>query len=113
MKVIQIFLVEDDLVDTLDIQRVLDKLSMVHRREVARNGEEGSEKLEDLSPEGQPLPDVLLIYINMPRMNGLEFLSAVRHSEKWNHLKCFMITTSAETVDREAARKLGVSGYIV
>ena len=113
MKVIHILLVEDDHLDTIDIQRVLDNLSLVYWLNIARNGEEAIEKLEKLSAEGQLLPDILLIDINMPRMNGLEFLSVVRSNENWKHLKCFIITTSAETVDREAARQLGVSGYIV
>ena len=113
MKVIHILLVEDDHLDSIDIQRALDKLSLVYRLDVARNGEEGLERLEAIANADQPLPDVLLIDINMPRMNGLEFLGAVRHSEHWKHLKCFVVTTSAERIDREAAESLGVSGYIV
>ncbi len=113
MKVIHILLVEDDHLDTIDIQRALDKLSLVYRLDVARNGEEGLERLEAIANADQPLPDVLLIDINMPRMNGLEFLGAVRRSDTWKHLKCFVVTTSAEQVDRQAAQSLGVSGYIV
>ena len=113
MKVISIFLVEDDYIDTIDIQRALEKLSIVYKLDIARNGEEALEKLEIFSADEHSVPDVLLVDINMPRMNGLEFLNVVRSSDKWKHLNCFIITTSAEDVDREAAQKLGVSGYIV
>jgi CheY-like chemotaxis protein len=113
MKVINILLVEDDHLDTIDIKRTLDKMNLVYKLQVARNGEEGIEMLEATHTNQQPLPDVTLIDLNMPRMNGLEFLSIVRTKEKWKHLKCFIITTSAEKIDQEAARKLGVSGYIV
>lgn len=113
MKVIHILLVEDDHLDTIDIRRALNKLSLVYRLDVARNGEEGLARLESISKADQATPDVVLIDINMPRMNGLEFLGAVRRSEHWKHLKCFVVTTSSERVDREAAESLGVSGYIV
>jgi CheY-like chemotaxis protein len=59
------------------------------------------------------LPDIILIDINMPRMNGLEFLQVIRDTPEWKKIKCFMITTSDEKVDKEAAKKLGVSGYIL
>jgi CheY-like chemotaxis protein len=59
------------------------------------------------------LPDVLLVDINMPRMNGLEFLSIVRNTKEWKNLKAYIVTTSEEKVDKEEAERLGVSGYIV
>jgi CheY-like chemotaxis protein len=46
-------------------------------------------------------------------MNGLEFLAAIRKMEEWKDLKCFIITTSDEKIDRMAAKDLGISGYIV
>jgi len=55
----------------------------------------------------------VLLDINMPKMNGFEFLNVIRQDEHLKDLKVFIITTSDERVDREAARKLGVAGYIV
>jgi CheY-like chemotaxis protein len=49
----------------------------------------------------------------MPKMNGVEFLTAIRQSDKWKETKVFIITTSEEKEDKEATKKLGVSGYIV
>jgi CheY-like chemotaxis protein len=46
-------------------------------------------------------------------MNGFEFLAAIRKDDRWKDLKSFMITTSDEKVDRETAKQLGVSGYII
>ncbi|RYY64000.1 MAG: response regulator [Chitinophagaceae bacterium] len=109
-KVINILLVEDDELDVIDIRRTLDKMKIVYHLQHARNGEEG---LQALNNAGDNLPDVVLADINMPKMNGLEFLQALRRSENWKGLKCFIITTSDEKVDREAARRLGVSGFIV
>ncbi|RYY90309.1 MAG: response regulator [Chitinophagaceae bacterium] len=109
-KIIHILLVEDDELDVMDIRRTLDKMNIVYQMQHARNGEEG---LKALEAAGTQLPDVLLADINMPKMNGLEFLQVLRRNERWKALKCFIITTSDEKVDREAAKRLGVSGYIV
>ncbi|HEX6915508.1 MAG TPA: response regulator [Chitinophagaceae bacterium] len=109
-KLINILLVEDDQLDAIDIRRSLDKMKIFYHLNIAKNGEEA---LELLQRENPVHPDVALIDINMPKMNGLELLSILRNDERWKDLKCFIITTSDEKVDREAAKQLGVSGYII
>lgn len=111
-KVVNILLVEDDNLDVIDMQRTLDKMSILHKTRVARNGEEALEILRHLNGN-DAMPDIVLLDINMPKMNGIEFLHEVRKNESWKDLKVFIITTSDERVDREATKKLGVSGYIV
>lgn len=114
MKPIHILLVEDDELDVIEITRSLDKLNLLYQLTHARNGEDALDILENGSVFGAgELPDITLVDLNMPKMNGLEFLEQVRSTEKWKHLKCFVITTSSETAERTAAAALGVSGYIV
>ncbi|MDB5202740.1 MAG: response regulator receiver protein [Ferruginibacter sp.] len=113
MKVINILLVDDDHLDALDIARSLDKMQIIYKMNIARNGEEAIRLLEENDESGTPYPDLLLIDLNMPRMNGLELLQVLRNSVKWQQLKCFVITTSEEWEDKKAARDLGISGYIV
>lgn len=115
MKIINILLVEDDDLDVMHIKRTFDKMKIVYKLNVAKNGEEAIELLQSNKEDGgiQILPDIVLIDINMPRMNGLEFLSIIRNAEKWKHLKCFITTTSEENIDKKEAERLGVSGYIV
>ena len=112
MKVVDILMAEDDSLDTMDIQRTLDKMKIMYKLQVVKNGEEAIRSLQEREKEGN-LPDIVLIDINMPKMNGLEFLQVVRSTPAWKGLKCFIITTSEEKVDRETANRLGVSGYIV
>ena len=109
MKTINILLVEDDQLDIIDITRQLDKQHIIYQLHTAHNGEEAIRMLE----EGTELPDIVLIDINMPKMNGIEFLTTVRKREAWKDLKIFVITSSDERVDREATQSLGISGYIV
>lgn len=100
-------LVEDDQLDVIDIRRTLEKAKILYRLTHAKNGEEALVYLRE------ELPDMVLIDINMPRMNGIELLHQIRSHEEWKHLKCFVITTSEEQVDKQEAAKLGVSGYIL
>jgi len=112
-KVVNILLVEDDNLDVIDVKRTLDKMNILNNMRVAKNGEEALQILKDKDGMLNAKPDIALIDINMPKMNGLEFLSAVRKTETLKDLKCFIITTSDEKIDRVAAKELGVSGYIV
>jgi CheY-like chemotaxis protein len=114
MKLINILLVEDDQLDTIDIKRSLDKINVMYNLQAARNGEEAIDMLNGkINTSLNGLPDVVLIDINMPKMNGLEFLEVLRNHEEWKDLKCFIVTTSDEKVERNTAKRLGVSGYII
>jgi CheY-like chemotaxis protein len=109
-KVINILLVEDDMLDAIDIRRTLGKMNILYHLTIARNGEEA---LAYLNSGKAGKPDIALIDISMPKMNGLELLAALRQTEQWKNLKSFVITTSDEKSDRDAAAMLGVSGYII
>lgn len=113
-KTIQILLVEDDQLDIIDIRRTLDKMKMLYQLHTARNGEEALLLLRGLGEKPlSRLPDVVLIDINMPKMNGLELLQEIRNTAQWKDLKCFIITTSGEKPDKDLAGRLGASGYII
>jgi CheY-like chemotaxis protein len=75
-------------------------LPLVYKLNAVKNGEEAIKVLkgEDYG-SSQTLPDVLLVDINMPRMNGLEFLNIVRNTEEWKNLKAYIVTTSEEKVE--------------
>jgi CheY-like chemotaxis protein len=113
-KVINILMVEDDTVDVMDARRTLDRMSILYKMEVAKNGEEAMRFLESASDQIPAVrPDIILLDLNMPKMNGIEFLQMLRQEGKWKDVKVFIITTSEEKEDREKVSSLGVSGYIV
>src|SRR5262245_25821093 len=90
-RVINILLVEDDKLDVIDMQRTLNKMNILHRTTVAKNGEEAIQQLSQWPGEK---PDLVLLDINMPKMNGIEFLTTIRGTNEWKDLKVFVITTS-------------------
>ncbi|SHM38681.1 response regulator [Flavobacterium saccharophilum] len=111
MKKPTILLVEDDELDVISVERSLKKLESEYVLHTAYNGIEALKILRD--PEIQFTPDVILLDINMPRMNGIEFLKVVREDKKLKDLKVFIMTTSSEEMDRSEAEKLGIAGYII
>src|SRR5687768_16358391 len=82
-KVVNILLVEDDNLDIIDVKRTLDKMNILNNMVVAKNGEEALNLLAAQERSSDARPDIALIDINMPKMNGLEFLSTVRKTEQW------------------------------
>jgi CheY-like chemotaxis protein len=113
-KVINILMVEDDSLDVRDAQRTLDRMNVLYKMHVARNGEEALNYLrEGISNPSYARPDIVLLDLNMPKMNGTELLDHIRSNDQFKDLKIFVITTSDEKEDREKVKSLGVSGYIV
>ncbi|WP_303312151.1 response regulator [Hymenobacter sp. BT730] len=110
-----VLLVEDDFFDTMTVQKSFEKFSVPHKLYTAFNGLEALDLL--LGRNGveaiEPLPDVILLDLNMPKMNGYEFLAEVQNHPQLSQIPVFIITTSAMDVDRLTAQKLGVRGYIL
>lgn len=105
-----LLLVEDDLVDVMTVRRALRELSVANPLRVAHNGEQA---LEQLQVAGPALPGLILLDLNMPRMNGIEFLKRVKQDPVWCRIPVVVLTTSKEEQDRVESFKLSVAGYMV
>lgn len=108
---LNVLLVEDDQVDVMNVQRAFKKNNIANPLWVAGNGVEALDKLRS----GQvPLSRLLvLLDLNMPRMNGIEFLRSIRSDDELRHLPVVVLTTSDDERDRVEAYHLNVAGYIV
>ncbi|AHJ96301.1 response regulator [Hymenobacter swuensis] len=110
-----VLLVEDDFFDTMTAKKAFEKFSVPHQLHTAFNGLEALDML--LGSNGveaiRPLPEVILLDLNMPKMNGHEFLAEIRTHPELSEIPVFIITTSGMDVDRLNAQNLGVSGYIL
>ena len=111
MKKNTILLVEDDELDVISFERTLSRLDIEYVLYVAHNGKEALDLLTDVD---KPInPEVILLDLNMPKMNGIEFLKRLRKDDRFNDLNVFIMTTSSELSDRKIAEDLGISGYII
>ena len=111
---LKILLIEDDDIDVMSIKRILKKKSIVNELVVAKDGIEaldilrGSNGTEKISP-----PKIILLDLNMPRMNGLEFLEEIRNDEILQSSIVFVLTTSNSDEDKCNAYKKNIAGYIL
>lgn len=106
-----ILLVEDDEVDVMNVRRAFDRNNITNPIHVAENGLEALRMLRDGTvPRGRRL---VLLDLNMPRMNGIEFLRAVRQDPELVGLSVVVLTTSNEERDKVDAYRLNVAGYLL
>jgi CheY-like chemotaxis protein len=108
-KQVSILVVDDDEVDVESFRRTLSKLKIANPVYRARDG---IEALEMLKSNNIPQPYIILLDINMPRMNGLEFLEHIRTDSALTSSVVFILTTSTADEDIFEAYRLHVAGYI-
>ena len=109
-----ILLVEDDQMDVMNVQRELRKQNIAVPLTHARNGREALNLLRGENGETKiPRPNLVMLDLNMPRLNGLELLKILRADPEFSDLNVFIMTTSDLDVDRSGATELGISGYII
>jgi CheY-like chemotaxis protein len=107
-----ILLIEDNPMDADLTRRAFARRKVINPLEVARDGEEALAYLERWEA-GTVLPVVILLDINLPKINGLEVLRMFKSSPTAQKVPIIMLTTSAEDRDIETAYKLGANSYIV
>ncbi len=115
-KMLNILLVEDDELDVMNVQRAFKKNNVLNPLFVAGNGLDALDMLRgvDGNPPQVPLDRrIILLDLNMPRMNGIEFLRELRSDPLLNLIPVIVLTTSDEDRDKVEAFQLNVAGYIV
>ena len=110
-KMLNILLVEDDKVDVKNVERALRKNNISNPLFIATNGLEALTMLRDGTiPSGRRL---ILLDLNMPKMNGIEFLRELRADPTLGNSTVVVLTTSNDDQDKLAAFDLHVAGYLL
>ncbi len=104
-----ILLLEDDLVDMMSVTRALKQIHVTNKVVHRENGEDGLNYLED---ETNDKPCIILLDLNMPIMNGIEFLRAVKSDDRFRRIPVVVLTTSDEQQDKVNSFNFGVAGYM-
>ncbi len=110
-KPLNIMLVEDDDVDVMNVERAFEKarVSLTLLRAV-----DGVEALDLLRASSTPsVRRLVLLDLNLPRMNGIEFLRELRADEQLRRTPVVVLTTSDDEQDKAAAFELNVAGYML
>jgi CheY-like chemotaxis protein len=116
MNTINILLVEDNPADQKITLRAFKQAKFDAYVQIASNGEEALEYLENKGKYENnkiyPMPHVILLDINMPRMNGIEFLEHIKNDKRFKNIPVIMLTISEREKDIMESYKLGVNAYI-
>jgi CheY-like chemotaxis protein len=106
--------VEDDDLCLMGLERAFKAAKIANPIHFALDGIEALEMLRGTHGRARlPRPFIVLLDLNMPRMDGIEFLKEVRKDEELKKSIVFIMTTSNADEDKVAAYNLGVAGYIL
>lgn len=111
-KKISFLLVEDDEVDIMNVKRAFEKNKITNPLHIARDGLEALEILKR-KPKIENFPNVVLLDLRMPKMDGIEFLKNIRSDSELKKLIIIVLTTSDDDRDVVSAYNFNVAGYIV
>ncbi len=110
-RALNILLVDDDEVDVMTVRRAFQKANISNPVFVASNGVEALELLR--SGQIPPHRRLVLLDLNMPKMNGIELLREIRKDSDLKMITVVVLTTSNEDRDRVEAFELNVAGYLL
>jgi CheY-like chemotaxis protein len=105
-----ILLVEDDRVDVLTVKRAFRDIPIAQKLDVVNNGEEA---LEYLRNSKNKKPYLILLDLNMPKMNGIELLEVIKSDNELKLIPVVVLTSSKEKKDKLDSYNWGVAGYVL
>lgn len=105
-----ILLVEDDDVDAMTVKRALKEIHITNPLFIVKNGEEAIQFLKNPTNEQ---PGIILLDLNMPKMNGIEFLKIAKQDNLLKSIPVVVLTTSREEEDKINSFNLSVAGYMI
>ena len=105
-----ILLIEDDRVDAMTVRRALKELNVTIPLKTVNNGEDA---LAYLKGQSNIKPCIILLDLNMPRMNGIEFLQIAKQDDLIKRIPVIVLTTSSEQQDKFDSFNLGIAGYML
>jgi CheY-like chemotaxis protein len=108
-RILNILLIEDDMIEVMKLNRATSSLQLSHKITETNNGEDALKLLE----QKDNLPDIILLDLNMPKINGIEFLKILKADERLKYIPTIILTTSNNQRDLLECYKIGVAGYVL
>ncbi len=113
MQSIHLLLIEDNEGDILLTTELLEDYRIRNTLTVTHDGHETIDFLSQcLKVKNILLPDLILLDINLPRINGMEVLSYIKENEHLKHIPVFMLSTSATEIDMQRANDRQANGFL-
>lgn len=112
-KEVTVLMVDDDDIDRRAFQRSFEKMKISNPLKFARDGLEAFEILRSKEGVSVDRPYLIVLDLNMPRMNGHEFLKELRSDKRLKDSVVFVMTTSSHEEDIAEAYNMNIAGYVV
>ena len=106
---LNILLIEDDAIEVMKFNRAISTMAINHNVVEAGNGEEALMVLRDR----QIIPDIIVLDLNMPRINGIELLDILKQDKVLRYIPAIMLTTSNNHKDVMECYRIGIAGYMI
>ena len=106
---LNILLIEDDAIEVMKFNRVLSSMELKHKIIEANNGEEALTILK----VKEIIPDIIILDLNMPKINGIEFLGILKEDDYLKYIPSVILTTSNNRVDVMECYRIGIAGYLL
>lgn len=106
---LRVLLIEDDKIEVMKFNRTISKLQLNHQIIEANNGEEAL----NILTKRDRLPDIILLDLNMPKVNGIEFLNILKKNDYLKYIPTIVLTTSSNHKDMLECYKIGIAGYVI
>lgn len=113
-KINSILLVDDDQINNYINKRIIAKLNITDHISIASNGEEAIEHIHKFCSHNGDCPELIFLDINMPVMNGFEFLNEFTHLNLNNKtdVKIIVLTTSTNPGDLTKLKDYDIKGFL-
>ena len=109
LKTLKILFIEDDIIEVMKFNRVITTLGLTHQIIESKNGEAALSILQNK----ENLPNIILLDLNMPKLNGIEFLTILKNDSILKYIPTIILTTSSNFKDVKECYKIGIAGYIL
>lgn len=104
---LKILLVEDDRIEILKFKRSVSNIINDYDLSLSNNGKEAFIEID------KEIPDLIILDLNMPDTNGIEFLMILKNDEELKHIPVIILTTSNNDKDISECYRLGIAGYVL
>jgi len=109
MKQLSILLIEDDVIEVMKFKRTITTLNLSHKIVEANNGLQAL----DILNNKDYLPNIILLDLNMPMLNGVDFLTIIKNDKTLKYIPTIIFTTSNNEKDFKECYKNGIAGYML